>query len=390
MSERAMTRTATPPHAADTPAKPQDAAGAAAGSDAGAGRSGLTDALGRRVRYLRLSVTDRCNLRCSYCWGCAAMRFIPHEEVLRYEEMMRIVDVAVEEGVEKVRLTGGEPFVRKGLTGFVAMLRQRFPALDIRITTNGTLLAAHAGALRDLGVSTVNISLDTFRRDRFAATAGRDMLHLVLGGIHAALDAGLAVKINAVALKGVNDDELPVFLDFARRHPVDVRFIEFMPMGGGTNWTEDQFWSASDILSAAERLADLTPLAPGERRKGPAKLWGIAGGLGRFGLITPLSDHFCRDCNRLRVTPDGRLRTCLFSDREYRLRPLLRHPKLGTAAVRAVLRLANRRKPLGHQLLARVRAGQLAELRAPGQEPPNAPGEGGAAVARRRMSAIGG
>jgi len=354
------------------------------------GQGSLTDAHGRKVRYLRLSVTDRCNLRCSYCWGCTEMRFIPHDDVLRYEEMARIVDVAVEEGVEKVRLTGGEPFVRKGLTGFLDMLHQRHPALDIRITTNGTLLAPHAAALRGLGVSTVNISLDTFRRDRFAATTGRDMLPQVLEGIHAALDAGLGVKINAVALKGVNDDELATFLDFARSHPVDVRFIEFMPMGGGTSWTEDQFWGAPDILAAAERLADLVPLAPGERRKGPAKLWGIAGGLGRFGLITPLSDHFCGDCNRLRVTPDGRLRTCLFSDREYRLRPLLRHPKLGVDAVRRVLRLANRRKPLGYQLLARVRAGQLAELRGAGQELPNAPCEGGTAVANRRMSAIGG
>ncbi len=359
-------------------------------TDTAPDHASLTDAHGRRVRYLRLSVTDRCNLRCSYCWGCTEMRFIPHDDVLRYEEMARIVDVAVEEGVEKVRLTGGEPFVRKGLTGFMAMLHERHPALDIRITTNGTLLAPHAAELRGLGVSTVNISLDTFRRDRFAATTGRDMMPQVLEGIQAALDAGLAVKINAVALKGVNDDELATFLDFARRHPVDVRFIEFMPMGGGTNWTEDQFWGAPDILSAAERLAELVPLAPGQRRKGPAKLWGIAGGLGRFGLITPLSDHFCGDCNRLRVTPDGRLRTCLFSDREYRLRPLLRHPKLGMDAVRTVLRLANRRKPLGYQLLARVRAGQLAELRGEAQALPNAPCEGGTAVANRRMSAIGG
>lgn len=388
-----MTSTTVMARNADAPTTSASAApGSRPGSDqdAAADRATLTDAHGRKVRYLRLSVTDRCNLRCSYCWGCTEMRFIPHDDVLRYEEMARIVDVAVEEGVEKVRLTGGEPFVRKGLTGFLDMLHQRHPALDIRITTNGTLLAPHAAALRGLGVSTVNISLDTFRRDRFAATTGRDMLPQVLDGIHAALDAGLAVKINAVALKGVNDDELAAFIDFARRNPVDVRFIEFMPMGGGTSWTEDQFWGAPDILSAAQRLADLVPLAPGERRKGPAKLWGIAGGLGRFGLITPLSDHFCGDCNRLRVTPDGRLRTCLFSDREYRLRPLLRHPKLGMDAVRKVLRLANRRKPLGYQLLARVRAGQLAELRGAGQELPNAPCEGGTAVANRRMSAIGG
>lgn len=330
----------------------------------------LVDLHGRKVRYLRLSVTDRCNLRCLYCWGCGGMRFIPHDDILRYEEMARLVDVAVESGVEKVRLTGGEPLVRKNVLHLVELVRKRHPHVDLRITTNGTLLKAHVAGLRDLGVSTVNVSLDTFRRDMFHEVTGRDLWPQVMEGMEAVLDAGLSLKLNAVALRGVNDGELGMFLDFARSHPVDVRFIEFMPMGCGTRWNDANFWPAAEIIAAARELADLTPVAPSAGRRGPARLYDIGGGKGRFGIITPMSDHFCGDCNRLRVTSDGRLRTCLFADREYRLRPLLRHPKLGVDAVRRVIALANRRKPLGYRMLERMRPG--------------------GAVAERRMTAIGG
>lgn len=329
----------------------------------------LVDSHGRRVRYLRLSVTDRCNLRCLYCWGCSSMRFIPHDDILRYEEMASLVDVAVEQGVEKLRLTGGEPFVRKGLMGLVSMLRKAHSHLDLRITTNGTMLKQHVPALKELGVSAVNVSLDTFRRDRFRDVTGRDFLPQVLEGMDALLDAGVGLKLNAVAMRGVNDDELAVFIDYARTRPVDVRFIEFMPMGCGTRWSEANFWSATDILAEAQQLADLDPVEEGKNRRGPARLFSIRGGLGRLGLITPMSNHFCNDCNRLRVTSDGRLRTCLFADREYRLRPLLRHKKLGLDAVRRVVALATRQKPIGYALL---------QQRAQG------------AVAERKMTAIGG
>ena len=311
----------------------------------------LTDEHGRTVRYLRLSVTDRCNLRCLYCRSNARERCIPHDEVLRYEEMLRIVGAAVDYGIEKVRLTGGEPFARKGFLRLVEMLRTGFPAVDIRITTNGTLLRPHVAALRDLGVGAINLSLDSFRRDGFAAVTGRDMLPEVLAAMDALLAAGIRLKINAVALRGVNDHDLGEFLAFARTHPVDVRFIEFMPMGNGTRWSEENFWPATEILAEARRLADLEPVERHAADGGPARMFAIRGGLGRFGLITPLSNHFCTECNRLRVTSDGWLRTCLFADKEYRLRGLLRHPALGMGAVRRVLELANRRKPLGVQLL---------------------------------------
>lgn len=333
----------------------------------------LVDGHGRTVRYLRLSMTDRCNLRCIYCRSNARERCIPHNEVLRYEEMLRVVDAAVGAGVEKVRLTGGEPFARKDVVRFLEMLRGRFPQVDVRITTNGTLMRQHVAALRELGVTAINLSLDSFRPEGFAAVTGRDLLPEVRASMDAIMEAGIRLKINAVGLRGINDGEMAAFLDFARRNPVDVRFIEFMPMGSGTRWSEQNFWAAKDILAAAREVADLTPLhltgAQGGAYNGPARMFGIAGGEGRFGLITPMSNHFCASCNRLRVTSDGFLRTCLFADKEYRLRGILRHPRLGLDMLQRVMALANQDKPLGEELLHARRE---------------------TAVARKRMVSIGG
>lgn len=332
----------------------------------------LTDARGREISYLRLSLTDRCNLSCLYCRS-EQDRFIPHADIMRYEEMEDLVTLATELGVRKVRLTGGEPFARKGCLGFIERLRHRHPHLDLRLTTNGTLAGPHIAALKDLGLNAINLSLDSFDPQRFAQITGHDQLPLVLDCLERILGAGIPLKINAVALRGLNDDELPRFLDLAREHPVDVRFIEFMPMGLGTAWTKDRFWAAPDILRAAQALVPLRPLPdlhPADA--GPARLYTLEPlsgppAKGRFGLITPLSHHFCHSCNRLRVTPDGRLRTCLFADTEYRLRPALR--RLGLDAVRRILVAANSRKPLGADLLEARRQN---------------------AVALKRMNAIGG
>lgn len=330
----------------------------------------LTDGLGRAVSYLRLSVTDRCNLRCLYCRSDDLDPFLPHASILRYEELVELVDAAVSMNIRKVRLTGGEPFARRDFLSLVAAIANRHPGLDLRLTTNGTMLGGHVAALRDLGVRAINLSLDTLDRERFARVTGQDRLDAVLSAMDEVLATGVRLKINAVALAGINDDELPAFLDLARTRPIDVRFIEFMPMGDNTRWTPAHYWSAGDILETARTLADLAP-APRDREEGgPARMFTVGGGLGRFGVISPLSDHFCGTCNRLRITPDGRLRTCLFSDREYRLRPLLRHPRLGIAAVRKVIEKALARKPLGYELLRRA-----------GQDRP---------AARKRMSAIGG
>ena len=311
----------------------------------------LTDEYGRTVRYLRLSVTDRCNLRCLYCRSNIQDRHIPHDDVLRYEELLRLVDLGVEQGIEKIRLTGGEPFVRKGFMDFLRMLRERHSGVDFRITSNGTLLGEYVKALGELGIGAINISLDSLRPDGFLAATGRDLLSVVRRNLDALLAEGIQVKINAVALKGINQQDMRAFLDFARRHPVDVRFIEFMPMGSGTRWSEDQFWPADDILAEARKWADLEPCRPEARDRGPARIFSIAGGLGRLGLITPMSNHFCATCNRLRITSDGRLRSCLFADKEYRLRGILRHPRLGARFLCKVMEGANRKKPLGADIL---------------------------------------
>jgi cyclic pyranopterin phosphate synthase len=311
----------------------------------------LTDEYGRISRYLRLSVTDRCNLRCLYCRSKIRERCIPHDEVLRYEELVRLVDLGVEQGIEKIRLTGGEPFVRKGFIHFLRMLRERHSKVDLRITSNGTLLGEYVKALGELGIGAINISLDSLRPEGVLAATGQNFLPVVRRNIDALLAEGIRVKINAVALKGINQQDMRVFLDFARNHPVDVRFIEFMPMGSGAGWSEDQFWPADDILAEARKWAELEPCRPDARDRGPARMFSIVGGMGRLGLITPMSNHFCATCNRLRITSDGRLRTCLFSDKECRLRGILRHPRLDARFLSKVMERASRKKPLGADIL---------------------------------------
>lgn len=320
----------------------------------------LVDGLGRGVSYMRLSVTDRCNLACFYCRS-ADTKFIPHPDILSYEEMLELARLATRIHVDKLRLTGGEPFARKDFMDFLGMLRRECPSLDLRITTNATMLPGKAHDLAKIGVRRLNISLDSLNHETFAQVTGRDLLDRVLAGIHESIEAGIRVKINAVALKGKNDHELPAFLDMARELDIDVRFIEFMPIGGKTCWTREFVWPADEILAQARKYVELTPVERGARSSGPARVYSLAGGRGRIGLISALSDHFCATCNRVRITPDGRLRTCLFSDKEYRLRPLLRHPKLGNEAALKVLRQALRTKPLGYKLLEARRQASVCE-----------------------------
>jgi cyclic pyranopterin phosphate synthase len=284
-------------------------------------------------------------------------RRLSHDDILRYEELLDLMGLARGIGIGKVRLTGGEPFARRDFMDFLENARARFPDVSLRLTTNGTLLAPFTPRLAAAGVDRVNISLDTLVPGTFARVTGQDLYHMVRQGIDACLEAGIRVKINAVAMRGVNDRELPGFLALARELPVDIRFIEFMPMGGAA-WDSSQVWTAEAILAEAKTLAGLTPLPRDAGDAGPAQMFSIDGGKGRFGLITPLSNHFCASCNRLRITSGGVLRTCLFSDRVYRLRPALRHPKLGLPAVERILRLALRKKPVGAELLAARRAGQ--------------------------------
>jgi len=329
----------------------------------------LTDAHNRTVRYLRLSITDRCNLRCLYCRGAKDFSPVAHENVLRYEELARLIRVAATLGIDKVRLTGGEPLTRRGFFDFLDMARAAAPGTSLRLTTNGVLLPGNARRLAEAGVFGINISLDTLRPAKYREITGHDGFNAVRRGIDEAVSAGLCVKINAVALRGINEDDLPGFVALARDLPLDVRFIEFMPIGDFSAWNENLYWNATDILAKARRVAELVPETDAAGSAGPAKMWRLAGGAGRFGLITALSGHFCDSCNRLRVTSDGRLRTCLFSDKEYRLAGILRSDKLTDDTLRRVVALAIKNKPIGHELLLARQA---------------------RAVCRKRMSAIGG
>ena len=321
----------------------------------------LIDSHGRKVSYLRLSITDRCNLRCLYCRPQSEWKFLPHEQILTFEEMFELVDVAQVAGVEKVRLTGGEPFARKGFIPFLARLHSKYPSLDLRITTNGTMLAGRVDELREAGVSCLNISLDTLVREKFQEITGVDGYGLVRAGIDACLDAGMRVKVNVVALKGINDDELPDFVDFARTHGVDVRFIEFMPIGYQSRWSRDNYWPAKEIIAAVEALVPLDEVREASRNSGPAKMYRIAGGPGRIGVISAVSNHFCESCNRFRVTSDGKLRTCLFSDKEYDVRSILRNPRHTTKELLELFDRANIEKPMGYRLLEERQTNQVCD-----------------------------
>ncbi len=318
------------------------------------------DSHSREVRYLRVSVTDRCNLSCMYCVDENV--YIPHDSILRFEEIMRCVRISVAHGVDKIRLTGGEPFVRKGFVEFLSELREEFPLLDIRVTTNGTSLMPHIQMLKDADIK-VNLSLDSFSEEKFKEITGKDLFSKVHESLYALIDANIPLKINAVAMKGVNDNELESFVNLAKNNPVDVRFIEFMPMGDETIWKQSLYWSSKDIISQASEFVTLTPVrnsandvAEGSTEwssQGPAKMFTIENGKGRFGVISPMSSHFCHSCNRLRITSDGKLRTCLFDDNEFDLVEQLRNPAIDDEALAKFIADATMKKEIGAELLAK-------------------------------------
>ena len=323
--------------------------------------AGLIDSYNRSITYLRVSVTDRCNLRCIYCMPPEGIALLGHDQIMRYEAIQRLVRVAASLGVSHVRLTGGEPLVRPGVVDLVAMLAPT-PGLDeLAMTTNGLLLARYAERLREAGLNRVNVSLDTLRPDRFAAICRYGHLEDVLDGIAAAQRAGLTpVKINVVLLPGVNDDEA---LDFAERSRADgwhVRFIEPMPLGDDSACAGGGIWQSGYIPSADVRRrieAALGPLEPTSLlpANGPAQTYRLSGAAGTIGFISPLSEHFCDGCNRLRLTADGRLRPCLLSDIELDVRDRL-HGGASDDDIADMLRQAAHMKPEGHSLAAGVTA----------------------------------
>jgi len=301
------------------------------------------------ARTLRVSVTDRCNFRCRYCVPDGRFVPLPHGEILRYEEILRAVRIAAGAGTAKVRITGGEPLVRKGIARLVEGLA-RIPGLrEVCLTTNGSLLARHARELREAGLTRVTVSLDTLHRDRFRRISGTDALGDVLAGIDAAIEAGLRpVKVNAVILRGVNDDEAGDFARFAAVKNVEVRFIEYMPLGGGEPWAE-RFLPAEEIerrvVEAAGGTAVLLP------PDGPARRRLLLPGGGTVGFIAPLSEPFCSSCDRLRLTSNGTLRACLIAGGEIDCKAALREAA-SDERILEILRNAWALKPSDHGLSA--------------------------------------
>lgn len=288
-----------------------------------ADRARLVDSFGRVARDLRISITDRCNFRCQYCMPEEGMTWVARPDLLSFDEITRVVRVAVERyGLRSVRLTGGEPTVRAHLPELVARLAAL--SVEVSMTTNGSRLARLAAPLRQAGLARVNVSCDSLRSERFTAITRRGALREVLEGIDAAVSVGLApVKVNCVLVRGVNDDEIEGFAAFGRERGVEVRFIEWMPLDGGHQWSGDRVVAGSEIVARIDARYPLAvPMATGD--PAPARRWYYADGQGSFGVIASVTEPFCGDCDRIRLTAEGQLRNCLFSVRETDLRAILR------------------------------------------------------------------
>lgn len=311
----------------------------------------LIDAHGRQIRYLRVSVTDRCNLRCKYCMPSSGVEWIPHEQIMRYEELLRIVRICTSRGVEKVRITGGEPLLRKGITGFIGCIREMEGIRDLSLTTNGVQLSSMACELKNAGLHRLNISLDTLDREKFIRITGVDAFEKVVSGIKKSVDLGFSpVKINAVAIRGINDDEIPSFADLTMRYDVEIRFIELMPMGCATRYGDHEIIGSSEIRGKIEeRFGALESI---EYSQGPARVFRIKGAKGRIGLIGAMSEHtFCSRCNRIRVTANGHLRPCLFSEKDIDLLTPMRQG-ISDTELEVMIEEGVRMKKLNHGLCA--------------------------------------
>lgn len=316
----------------------------------------LIDSFGRQITYLRISVTDRCNFRCVYCMPPQGVAHVPHERIMRYEEIAALVAVAARLGIRKVRLTGGEPLVRADLPRLVQMISSIEGIEDISLTTNGILLEKYASALTQAGLKRVNVSLDTLNPEKFARITRGGDLNKVLQGITAAEACGLTpIKINVVIMRGINDDELIDLAKLTLTHPWNLRFIELMPIENQQPWGEgfpppdDIFMPVSEVMEILRPLG-LQPVdLPGD--SGPALPYRLRGAVGSVGFISPLTEqHFCQRCNRLRLTADGHLCPCLMSDLEIPVLPALRAGK----PIESILNEAIQKKPLGHQLASHI------------------------------------
>jgi cyclic pyranopterin phosphate synthase len=318
----------------------------------------VRDQFGRSIEYLRISVTDRCNFRCLYCMPQEGLQWLPKSDILSYEEIYDVVRQLAPLGLRRIRITGGEPTIRPNLDELIRMLRSVPQVEDIALSTNGVQLRRMAQLYREAGLDRVNMSADSLRPDRIAAIARRNLGFDPIASARAAEDAGLApIKINVVVMRGINDDEIQDFARLTLDHPWHVRFIELMPVGDMRELTFEHIVPSADVLARVAELGALEPASGPARGNGPATYYRIAGAAGSVGVITPMTHTYCASCNRVRLTADGRLRTCLFGDHEVDLRTPLR---VGEELAR-YFRKALDEKPKEHALL-QMRVGGLRAL----------------------------
>ncbi|HEY6584234.1 MAG TPA: GTP 3',8-cyclase MoaA [Gaiellaceae bacterium] len=309
----------------------------------------LTDGWGREIKSVRISVTDKCNFRCRYCMPAEGLEWLGRNELLRFEELARVTRVLASMGVDEVRLTGGEPLARKDLPTLVAMLAEIPGVDDLSLTTNGVLLDRFAGPLVDAGLKRLNVSLDSLSHVRFAEITRRDALDRVLAGLEAAEQYAelRPIKVNCVAIRGFTEEEVPALAELARRKPYVVRFIEFMPLDAEERWSGDDVLTGAEIRALIEERWPLeeTPAKPSST----ARRFRFADGAGEIGFVNPVSEPFCSSCDRIRLTADGQLRTCLFSRREWDLKTPLRDGA-SDAELGELIRWAVAHKELKHKI----------------------------------------
>ena len=308
----------------------------------------LTDQFGRSIEYLRISVTDRCNFRCTYCMPLEGLPWLPKADILSYEEIVAIVTELAPLGLRRIRLTGGEPTIRPQLASLVAQLRAVRNVEDIALSTNGVRLPEMAQSLRDAGLDRINMSADSLRSDRIVSIARRSFPFDPVASLRAAESAGLSpIKVNVVVMRGVNDDEVVDFARLTQDHPWHIRFIELMPVGDMRELTWEHVVPTSEILDRLSAIDALTADDGPARGNGPAAYYRFPGAAGTVGVITPMTHTYCGTCNRVRLTADGRLRTCLFGDHEVNLRDALRRGQ----PLEPLFREALAGKPREHALL---------------------------------------
>ncbi|HOV90767.1 MAG TPA: GTP 3',8-cyclase MoaA [Syntrophorhabdaceae bacterium] len=302
----------------------------------------LIDNFNRVINYLRISITDRCNLRCRYCVN-ENLKFNTHDEILRYEEIIRLVRLGAELGFKKVRLTGGEPLIRKGIEYLLNEISHTKGIEDLALTTNGVFLGEKINELKNAGLKRVNISLDSLKRERYEYITGVDAIDKVFYGIEMAIQEDLhPIKINTVIIKGFNDDEIIDFASLAERWSIHIRFIEFMPFGDPELWGPSKIVSSKEVEDIIRTVYELEPTI--NRHKGPAKMFKLKGGKGEIGFISPISTHICSECNRIRLTSDGNIMPCLFSDIKYDVKKLLR-TNASDDEIKAFIKNAVKEKP---------------------------------------------